>query len=113
MPTPWGQFTTASASSGSYARAKSGASVTVTFTGTYLSWVATAGTTLSKAKVSVDGGTAQSIDLARSAATYQQGVWATGVLASGTHTVKISWDGGTATTKYISVDAFDVIGTLK
>jgi cell wall-associated NlpC family hydrolase len=112
-PAAWEKFTTASASSSSYARAKSGASVTVTFDGTYLSWVATAGTTLTKATVSVDGGPKQTIDLARSAVSYQQGVWATGALSSGTHTVKISWAGGTATTKYISVDAFDVIGTLK
>ena len=73
----------------------SGASVTVHFTGTYLSWVATAGTTLSKARVSLDGGPAQTIDLARPAVAYQQSVWATGILADGEHTVVISWDAET------------------
>jgi cell wall-associated NlpC family hydrolase len=113
VPAAWEKFTTSSASSGNYARSKSGCSVTITFDGTYLSWVATAGTTLTKATVSLDGGASQTIDLARSAVAYQQGVWASGVLAPGTHKVKISWAGGAATTKYISVDAFDVIGTLK
>ncbi len=106
----WYTFSTSSASGGSYKRAKTSASATVHFHGTYLSWVATAGTTLGTAKVSLDGGTAQTIDLARSAASYQQSVWATGVLADGDHTVVISWGG--AAGKYVSVDAFDVIGTL-
>ena len=109
----WSTFTTTSASGGSYKRAnKSGASVTVNFTGTYLAWVATAGTTLSKAYVSLDGGTAQSINLARTAVAYQQNVWNTGTLAPGVHTVKIWWDPTNAAGKYISADAFDLIGTL-
>jgi uncharacterized protein YkwD len=109
----WVKFLTSGASGGSYKRANVGsASVTVTFTGTYLDWVATAGTTLSKAYVSLDGGAAQSVDLARSAVAYQQKVWNTGTLASGKHTVKIWRDPSDATGKYISVDAVDVTGTL-
>jgi Cysteine-rich secretory protein family len=109
----WNTFSTTAASAGSYKRANAGsASVTVTFTGTYLAWIATAGTTLSKAYVSLDGGAAQSVDLARSAVAYQQKVWNTGTLTSGKHTVKIWRDPSDAAGKYISVDAFDVIGTL-
>jgi uncharacterized protein YkwD len=109
----WGTFSTTKASGGSYKRANVGsASVTVTFTGTYLAWIATAGTTLSKAYVSLDGGPAQSVDLARSVVAYQQKVWNTGTLASGKHTVKIWRDPSNVAGKYISVDAFDVIGTL-
>jgi len=109
----WATFNTASASGGSYKRANtSGASVTVTFTGTYLAWIATAGTTLSKAYVSLDGGAAQTVDLARSAVAYQQKVWNTGTLGSGRHTVKIWWNPSNTAGKYISVDAFDVLGTL-
>jgi murein DD-endopeptidase MepM/ murein hydrolase activator NlpD len=109
----WATFSKTGPSAGSYGRANTnGASVTVKFTGTYLSWIATVGTTLGKARVSLDGGTAQSIDLARSTVAYQQSVWNTGVLSAGTHTVKISWDTGNAAGKYISIDAFDVIGTL-
>jgi len=109
----WATFRATGASGGSYARADtSGASVTATFTGTYLAWVATAGTTLSKAYVSLDGGTPVSIDLARTAVAHQQKVWNTGTLASGKHTVKIWWDPTDAAGKYISIDAFDVLGTL-
>jgi stage II sporulation protein D len=110
----WATFTASGASGGSYKRANtSGASCTVTFSGTYLAWIATAGTTLSKAYVSLDGGTAQAIDLARSAVAYQQSVWNTGTLTAGTHTVKIWWYPSNKAGKYISVDAFDVVGTLQ
>ena len=61
----WSTFSTTGASGGSYKRANtSGASVTVNFNGTYLAWIATTGTTLGKAYVSLDGGAAQSINLA-------------------------------------------------
>jgi hypothetical protein len=109
----WYTFSTTGASAGSYTRANAGSdSVTVTFTGTYLAWIGTAGTTLSRAYVSLDGGAAQSVDLARSAVAYQQRVWNTGTLASGRHTVKIWRNPSDAAGKYISVDAFDIIGTL-
>jgi cell wall-associated NlpC family hydrolase/putative cell wall-binding protein len=109
----WAAYSTASASAGSYKRSSTTtASATVTFTGTYLSWIATAGTTTGKAYVSLDGGTAHSVDLARSAAQYQGSVWATGVLDSGQHTVRITYDTTNASGKFIDVDAFDVIGTV-
>ena len=109
----WSAFATSSASGGSYARANtSGSSVTVNFTGTRLSWIATAGTTLSKAYVSLDGGPAQNIDLARTAVAYQQSVWNTGTLVKGQHTVKIWWDPSNATGKFVSIDAFVIEGTL-
>ncbi len=54
----WATCSTTRASGGSYARASSNtASVTVTFNGTYLAWIATKGTTLGKAFVSLDGTT--------------------------------------------------------
>jgi hypothetical protein len=109
----WATFSTAGASSGSYRRANTAStSVTVSFNGTYLAWIATRGTTLGKAKVSLDGGAAASVNLAASAVAYQQKVWDTGILTSGQHTVKISWDGTNLAGKYISVDAFDVAGTV-
>ena len=86
--------------------------MTVNFTGTRLSWIATAGTTLSKAYVSLDGGPAQNIDLARTAVAYQQSVWNTGTLVKGQHTVKIWWDPSNATGKFVSIDAFVIEGTL-
>jgi SpoIID/LytB domain protein len=109
----WSTFTKSTASGGSYARANaSGASVTITFTGTYLQWITTIGTTLGKALVSVDGGTAASVNLAATSAKDQQYVWNTGILASGSHTVKISWDPSNTAGKYISIDAIEVVGSL-
>ena len=109
----WYTFSTNAASGGSYLRAKSSsASATISFNGTYLGWVATRGTTLSKAQVSLDGGNPVAINLAASPAAYQQKVWNTGTLTEGPHTVKISWDATNVTGKYISVDAIEVVGTL-
>lgn len=109
----WYTFSTSGASSGSYKRAKTnGASCTVTFNGTYLAWIATKGTTMGKAYVSVDGKAAQLVDLARTSVAYQQSVWNTGTLAEGQHRVKIWWYPSNITGKYISVDAFDVKGSL-
>jgi hypothetical protein len=110
----WYTFSTASASSGSYKRANTnGSSVTVTFNGTYLAWIATKGTTLGKAFVSLDGKPAVSISLAAAKVAYQQKVWNTGTLSPGVHTVKIWRDPANITGKFISVDAVEVIGSLK
>ena len=109
----WSDYSAASASGGSYKRANTtGSSCTVNFTGTSLTWVATAGTTLSKAYVSLDGGPAVSVDLKRTAVAYQQNVWSTGTLANGRHTVRIWWDDANESGKFISVDAVVVEGTL-
>jgi uncharacterized protein YkwD len=110
----WYTFYASGSSAGSYKRANTaGSGVTVTFEGTYLAWIATKGTTLGKALVSVDGGPAVCVNLAASYTQRQQKVWNTGTLANGTHTVKIWWDPTNIAGKYISVDAFDVVGTLK
>jgi hypothetical protein len=109
----WETFSTAGPSGGTYARSRTtGSSATIAFKGTYLAWIATRGTTLSKAQISVDGGTAQSVELAASAVAYQQKVWDTGTLSDASHTVTIFWDGSNAAGKYISLDAIEVIGTL-
>ena len=109
----WSTLSTASASGGSYKRANSnGSSVTVTFNGTYLAWIATKGTTLGKAFVSLDGRAPVGVNLAASVVAYQQSVWNTGTLSSGPHTVKIWRDPSSVTGKYISVDAVEVIGNL-
>ena len=110
----WAPFSASGASGGSYLRANtSGGKVTITFDGTYLAWIATKGTTLGNALVSLDGGTAKKIVLAAPAVAYQQNVWNTGMLSPGEHTVTISWDPTNTAGKYISVDAIDLVGTLK
>ncbi len=109
----WTSFSTTGASGGSYKRADAGgAAVAVNFHGTYLSWIATKGTTLGSAWVQLDDGAPQKVDLAASAVAYQQKVWDTGPLASGEHVVKIWYDDGNAAGAFISIDAFDIEGAI-
>lgn len=109
----WATFYTSGASGGSYKRANtSGAAVTVRFNGSRLTWIATKGTTLGRAWVSVDGAEPTNVDLAAPQVAYQQRVWNTGELALGDHEVKIWWDSTNIPGKYISIDAFEVQGSL-
>jgi hypothetical protein len=85
----------------------------VDFTGSNLAWIATRGPGMGKAWVSVDGGTPQSVDLASGATAYRQKVWDTGPLTLADHEVKIWWDASSASGRYITVDAFDVLGSLR
>jgi SpoIID/LytB domain protein len=95
-----------------------GASVIIKFTGTYLAWIATEETTSGTAGVSLDGGIPVLVDLTMPKAlvtypaSYQQRVWATGVLKAGAHTVRIWWNPANRAGETISIDAVDVIGTL-
>jgi L,D-transpeptidase catalytic domain/Putative peptidoglycan binding domain len=90
-----------------------GASVTVTFTGTYLAWIARMSPLYGYARVTLDGGTPVMVDLYSPDSLFQQKVWSTGTLPSGAHTVRIEWTGSTnpaAMGSNISVDAFDIAG---
>ena len=110
----WYTFKATGSSGGSYARANTAGSVTIKFNGTYLAWIATMGTTLGKAWVSLDNGTAVNVNLAASTTKRKVSVWNTGIFATaGTHVVKIWRDTSSATGKYISIDAVDVVGTLQ
>ena len=109
----WVTFSGTGPSAGAYKRTcAAGSSATIAFKGTYLAWVGTKGTTLGKAKVSLDGGTAKTIDLAAATVSYQQKLWETGTLSDSAHTVTIRWDASNAAGLYVSLDAVDVIGTL-
>jgi IPT/TIG domain len=112
----WSTSTVASASGGTFKYANTaGASVTVPFTGTYLSWLAKKSPVYGKAKVTVDGGASTDVDLYDAATLYQRSVWDTGKLSSGLHWVKIEWTGtknASATDTNIGADAFDVVGSL-
>ena len=108
----WSNFPAGSASGGSYKAAASGGSVKVTFSGTRLDWIATLGPAMETADVSLDGKAAVNVSLQSAGDEYQKMAWTTGDLANGKHTVEISWNTGNASGAYISVDAFDVWGTL-
>lgn len=109
----WSPFTVAGSSGPGYRRTNSGSSsVTVQFQGTYFAWIATCGTTQSRAFVSLDGGPAQTVDLYRSATSRQQNVWSVKFDTAGTHAVKIWRDPTNTSGKYISIDAVDLVGLL-
>ncbi len=109
----WSTTSAPEASGGSDKRANtSAAMVSVNFTGVRLDWIATKGPGMGIAAVSIDNGAAVSVDLSGSTMAYQQNVWSTGPLSAGTHKVQISWDEGNVPLAYITLDAFEVLGTL-
>lgn len=109
----WGDFFRTAAWQGSYARSStSGASVTITFDGTRLDWIAMKGTSTAIGDVYLDGVKKATINLASAAAVYQQKVWSTGDLEDKQHVVKIVRSAASASGKYLTIDAVDVVGTL-
>ena len=109
---PWTTVSTASASGGSFAFAdSSGSSVTIRFTGTHLSWIAKKIPSYGKAQVTLDGKSLGTVDLYSATTLWQQKVWGTGTLKSGSHTVTIAWTGlkrAAAKGTNIDVDAIQV-----
>lgn len=112
----WKVSSGAPASGGSFRFADSaGASLTITFKGTYLAWIAKKSPLYGRARVTVDGGKPVTIDLYSARTVWQTTVWDTGRLSAGTHTVRIQWTGKknpAADDTNIGVDAFDVRGRL-
>jgi hypothetical protein len=90
------------------------ASVTLTFKGTRLDWIAEMGPLMGQAMVSIDGQEPVLVDLFSEDALFQQMVWSTGNLDYGTHVVKIYFPTTSASdeSKAINIDAVDVMGTL-
>jgi hypothetical protein len=113
----WTKGWSSSALGGSYVSGNvAGAKITITFTGSYVAWIAKTAPWYGKARVTLDGGTPVTVDLYSSAQVFGRRVYNTGLIANTPHTLVIQWTGskrssssGTA----ISVDAFDVLGTLE
>ncbi len=111
----WFWADSASASGSSLMYALPGTQATVCFSGTSLTWLATTGPWYGKARVSVDGGPVEVVDLYSPATLYEQAVYNTGTLAEGNHTVTIEPDGSrnpSAFSDAINVDALDIFGEL-
>jgi N-acetylmuramoyl-L-alanine amidase len=112
----WTVGSDTSASGGSFRYTDvSGASLTATFNGTHIAWIAKTSPAYGKAKVTVDGGGPVIVDLYSETAQHDQKVWETAALASGVHTVKIAWTGtknAAASGTSIDLDAVDVTGAL-
>ena len=113
----WSTVSSASYSGRSMKQTKvSGASVTISFSGTGLDWITRKGSTNGKARVTLDGGTPILVDLYNRTTLFKQRVWSTGALAEGVHTVKIEWTGQRNTSAggtYVGIDALDVTGALR
>jgi Tol biopolymer transport system component len=90
------------------------ATITITFKGTRLDWIAAMGPLMGKALVSIDGGEPVLVDLFSETDLFQQLVWSTGELEYGVHTITITFPEGSdyQEGKGINVDAFDVWGKL-
>lgn len=112
----WNSWASTSLSGSSYAWTNSaGGSATVTFNGRRLDWVTCVAPGYGIARVRVDGGPAQLVDLYSPTLAYQRSVWSTGVLAEGRHTVTIEWTGTknpASAGTYIGVDALSIGSTL-
>jgi hypothetical protein len=109
----WETYVKSAASGGSYGRSKTtGASATVYFTGTRLDWIAMKGTTAGIADVYLDGVKKATVNLAASSASYRVKVWSTGTVTDGDHTIEIFRNSSSAATRYVTLDAVDVVGSL-
>jgi SpoIID/LytB domain protein len=110
---PWSTFATSSASGGNLSYVSAPGLVTVTFTGTYLAWIAQTSPYHGKAQVTLDAGAPVMIDLYSAGSLYKQSVYNTGLLIDGPHSVVIEWTGtknGAASGYVVDVDAFDILG---
>jgi N-acetylmuramoyl-L-alanine amidase len=111
----WATWYSTSAYGGSFYYSLSPAKATIAFDGTYLAWIAQKGPLNGKAKVILDGGDPQTVDLYDSSYVSKQAVYNTGVLDDGPHTVSIEWTGTrntAATMDLVNLDAVEVVGEL-
>jgi thermitase len=112
----WATFTGASYSGGSMKQTSiSGGTVTISFTGTSLTWITRKFPSSGRARVTLDGGTPVTVDLYSATQLYQQAVWTTGTLVNGPHKVVIAYSGQknpSATFTYVNIDSVDVKGAL-
>jgi Tol biopolymer transport system component len=90
------------------------ATITITFRGTSLDWIAQMGPDMGQVWVSIDGGEPVLVDLYSETDLFQQVVWSTGKLDYGVHTIKIYYpeDLDPSQIKPINIDAVDVWGWL-
>ena len=90
------------------------ATITITFKGTRLDWIAALGPLMGKALISIDGGEPVLVDLFSATELFQQLVWSTGELEYGVHTITITFPEGSdyQEGKGINIDALDIWGVL-
>ncbi|MCE5253893.1 MAG: glycoside hydrolase family 55 protein [Actinomycetia bacterium] len=94
---------------------RAGASVSLSFTGTSLTWISMTSSSSGIARVTLDNGSPELVDLYSARTLYRQAVYRTGEISEGTHTVTIEWTGEKnvrARGNRVYVDAFCVAGAL-
>jgi len=105
----WSTYNNASDYGGNHQTANSaGASVTISFTGTEGKLLGEKGYNTGIAHVYLDGVDEGIVDLYEPTYAYQSLIWDTGVIASGSHTLKLAWTGtknASSSGTYIDVDA--------
>jgi len=106
-----------SAYSGGSARysATSGAGVTVSFTGTAVTWRGVRGPSLGKAAVYLDGKLISTVDCYSASTSRQVGLFSRTALSAGSHTLRVvalHQKSSSATGYNVYVDAFDVAGWI-
>jgi len=109
----WGTSTNSLMSDGSYTYLGGAGAANVTFRGTSIAWVTAKNSSFGIANVYVDGALSAVVDLYSPTVQYQQTVWDSGVLAEGTHTLRIEWTGtknASSSGTFIGVDALDCAG---
>ncbi len=105
----WATKTATTASGGSYRRSKTaGATMSLTFTGRSIAWVAPVGPNLGSAHVFIDGTDQGDVSLVAASNGVQRLVYVTSWDAPGTHTIRIVVDAGSPA-KWVGVDAFLVL----
>ena len=111
----WDATADSSASAGSFLSCDAGgAAASVSFMGTGLSWIGRTAPWYGKARVSLDDGPLEEVDLYRSTIRFQERVYDTGLLEEGQHTLDIYWTGDKNPASWgtrVSLDAFDIFGT--
>ena len=87
---------------------QTGATATFTFTGTSVSWIGCQKSTIGKAKVSIDGGPAEEINMNKPVGieAFQRAVYRKDGLTDGVHTLQIEVTSTNG--NFVVVDAFDV-----
>jgi hypothetical protein len=112
----WTRSSAPLASNGRFVHTNSSkGSVTFEFVGTYCAWLAKTSDQYGRAKVTLDGQSASTVDLYSKSAVWAHVVWETKTLPFGAHTVTISWTGKKAKASKdtrINVDAIEVVGAM-
>lgn len=114
--TGWTNVTDANLSAGSHRRV-SGADegVNINFEGTSIDWIALKSVGYGIAKVTLNGGTPEYVDLYSASPAWRTKVWGKSGLPNRSHNLRIEWTGSkntSATGTLIGVDAIDVRGVL-